>query len=44
MADDEQEAVAEAGVKAQRVGVTLGAMIAAFLIIAALAAVLVWAL
>ena len=44
MADEKQEAMAEAGPKAQRVGATLGAMIAAFLLIAALAAILVWAL
>lgn len=44
MADEKQEAVAEADVKAQRVGATLGAMIGVFLLIAAIAAILVWAL
>jgi hypothetical protein len=44
MADEKQQATAEAGVKAQRVGATLGAMIAFFLVIAAIAVILVWAL
>lgn len=44
MADEKQQAAAEAGAQAERVGVTLGAMIAAFLVIAAIAVLLLWAL
>lgn len=44
MADDKQQAAAEAGEKAQRVGMTLGAMIGVFLLIATIAVILVWAL
>jgi hypothetical protein len=44
MADEKQKAAAEAGEKAQRVGVTLGAMIGFFLVVAAIAVILLWAL